>query len=593
MNKETGAAIEKSRRLREDMMSLRDKVSLGQFEERKYYLYSLSEMEKICEGIGSASDRDEFLSELKKYVDLFSPEEGTFRDYYFLCLTTLLYNTRDIRYVDMLCKEIHHPLYGPHAGLFIYNQIKRLYLTNVLHGYSKAYHDLYNEVVMAWSDVLSDAITPIPSNERNRERIAVVMLHFLNKTVAPTKSALERIKTLQDMGKDVLCIHSREQYTSVGLLPFYGMVKGTYEADFDGFNKVDLDGFQFPMYQPPVEMPDYNEYLKILAMIREYAPYEVIILGDNCILGELCAQMIPSICIPMVFSGIPHKRIRQYVAIGRHINDEELLAAKEDGCLAEQFIESTFTFKLRDQETKLKREDLNIPTDRFVLSIVGIRLDHDVSDDFLEKLLSIAENGFHIVFAGIFEKEYKDKFEEAGIEFFYTLIDDAISRVMRSNGGFIWALKNYDGDVMSDMIATAFGALAMMTSVLVSPDGNYEFEAAHGTVQRHYYKHLKGEETSTNSIATIFAWTGALRKRGQMDKIDGLVSWADRMEKAVIDTIEAGFMTKDLAQITVIENPKVLNTEEFISAGNLLRGGAGHEQRERAVGRRRWRRKIQ
>ena len=457
VNKETGAAIEKSRRLREDMMSLRDKVSLGQFEERKYYLYSLSEMEKICEGIGSASDRDEFLSELKKYVDLFSPEEGTFRDYYFLCLTTLLYNTRDIRYVDMLCKEIHHPLYGPHAGLFIYNQIKRLYLTNVLHGYSKAYHDLYNEVVMAWSDVLSDAITPIPSNERNRERIAVVMLHFLNKTVAPTKSALERIKTLQDMGKDVLCIHSREQYTSVGLLPFYGMVKGTYEADFDGFNKVDLDGFQFPMYQPPVEMPDYNEYLKILAMIREYAPYEVIILGDNCILGELCAQMIPSICIPMVFSGIPHKRIRQYVAIGRHINDEELLAAKEDGCLAEQFIESTFTFKLRDQETKLKREDLNIPTDRFVLSIVGIRLDHDVSDDFLEKLLSIAENGFHIVFAGIFDnydrlcdkyKKLKDNSTFVGYQediLAFQEICDLYVNPPRVGGGFSIAEAFYQG----------------------------------------------------------------------------------------------------------------------------------------------------
>ena len=176
------------------------------------------------------------------------------------------------------------------------------------------------------------------------------------------------------------------------------------------------------------------------------------------------------------------------------------------------------------------------------------------------------DHTFKDIFQEIFDKEYKEKFDAAGIEYFYTLIDDAVARVMKSEGGFIWACKNYDGDVMSDMISSAFGSLAMMTSVLVSPDGKYEYEAAHGTVQRHYYKHLKGEETSTNSVATICAWTGALRKRGELDGIDALVDFANKLEKATIATIESGKMTKDLALITTLENPTVLNSENFIKA---------------------------
>ncbi len=174
------------------------------------------------------------------------------------------------------------------------------------------------------------------------------------------------------------------------------------------------------------------------------------------------------------------------------------------------------------------------------------------------------DHTFKDIFQEIFESDYKDAFEKAGIEYFYTLIDDAVARVMKSEGGFIWACKNYDGDVMSDMISSAFGSLAMMTSVLVSPAGYYEYEAAHGTVQRHYYKHLKGEETSTNSVATIFAWTGALRKRGELDKLPALIDFADKLEKACIKTIEDGKMTKDLALITSIDNPTVLNSKDFI-----------------------------
>ena len=176
------------------------------------------------------------------------------------------------------------------------------------------------------------------------------------------------------------------------------------------------------------------------------------------------------------------------------------------------------------------------------------------------------DHRFKDIFAEIFEKEYKDKFEAAGITYFYTLIDDAVARIMKAEGGFIWACKNYDGDVMSDMVSSAFGSLAMMTSVLVSPHGYFEYEAAHGTVQRHYYKHLKGEETSTNSVATIFAWSGALRKRGELDQIPELSAFADKLEEATLSTIESGKMTKDLALITTIENPVVLNSRDFILA---------------------------
>ena len=183
-----------------------------------------------------------------------------------------------------------------------------------------------------------------------------------------------------------------------------------------------------------------------------------------------------------------------------------------------------------------------------------------------DTISKIYDHNFKDIFQDIYDKEYKEKFEAAGIEYFYTLIDDAVARVMKAMGGFIWACKNYDGDVMSDMVSSACGSLAMMTSVLVSPSGVYEYEAAHGTVQRHYYKHLKGEETSTNSVATIFAWTGALRKRGELDNIPELMAFADKLEKATLSTIENGKMTKDLALITSMKDVTVLNSEGFIKA---------------------------
>lgn len=183
-----------------------------------------------------------------------------------------------------------------------------------------------------------------------------------------------------------------------------------------------------------------------------------------------------------------------------------------------------------------------------------------------DTISKIYDGKFKEIFATIYEKEFKEKFQEAGITYFYSLIDDIVARVMKAEGGFIWACKNYDGDVMSDMVSSAFGSLAMMTSVLVSPHGYYEYEAAHGTVQRHYYRYLEGKETSTNSVATIFAWTGALRKRGEMDGIQELQDFADKLDKATLSTIESGKMTKDLALITSLKDVTVLNSKEFILA---------------------------
>ncbi len=214
------------------------------------------------------------------------------------------------------------------------------------------------------------------------------------------------------------------------------------------------------------------------------------------------------------------------------------------------------------------QHNLNASIESFARSCFAFALDvkQDLWFATKDTISKKYDHTFKDIFQEIFDAEYKEKFAEAGITYFYTLIDDAVARVMKSEGGFIWACKNYDGDVMSDMLSSAFGSLAMMTSVLVSPDGYFEYEAAHGTVQRHYYKHLKGEETSTNSVATIFAWSGALRKRGELDGLSELSAFADHLEEACISTIESGKMTGDLARITSMPDPKVLNSEDFILA---------------------------
>ena len=244
----------------------------------------------------------------------------------------------------------------------------------------------------------------------------------------------------------------------------------------------------------------------------------------------------------------------------------ELVATDKDGNVTREEI---FTFKDTDGVIQGQHNtDKSIAS--FARSCFNYALDMKQDIWFASKdtISKKYDHRFKDIFAEIYEAEYKEKFEAAGIEYFYTLIDDAVARVIRSEGGYIWACKNYDGDVMSDMVATAYGSLAMMTSVLVSPDGVYEYEAAHGTVQRHYYKHLKGEETSTNSVATLFAWTGALRKRGELDNTPELCDFANKLEAATIKTIEDGVMTGDLYLLSKLPEKKKVNTEEFLLAVN-------------------------
>ena len=239
----------------------------------------------------------------------------------------------------------------------------------------------------------------------------------------------------------------------------------------------------------------------------------------------------------------------------------ELVFTGEDGTVLKETIHN-----FKGQGVLQGQHNLDDSIESFAKACFAYALDQKQDLWFATKdtISKKYDHTFKDIFQEIFEADYKDAFEKAGITYFYTLIDDAVARVMKSEGGYIWACKNYDGDVMSDMISSAFGSLAMMTSVLVSPTGVYEYEAAHGTVQRHYYKHLKGEETSTNSVATIFAWSGALRKRGELDKLPKLMEFADKLEQACIKTIEDGKMTKDLALITSMSNPTVLNSRDFI-----------------------------
>lgn len=241
----------------------------------------------------------------------------------------------------------------------------------------------------------------------------------------------------------------------------------------------------------------------------------------------------------------------------------ELLFTAEDGTVTRELIHD-----FKGAGVIQGMHNLNASIESFARACFeyALELGEDLWFSSKDTISKKYDHTFKDIFEEIYENEYKEKFKNKGITYFYTLIDDAVARVVRSEGGFIWACKNYDGDVMSDMLATAFGSLSMMTSVLVSPKGVWEYEAAHGTVQRHYYKHLAGEKTSTNSIATIFAWSGALRKRGELDGLEELVKFADKLEKAVIDTVENGIMTKDLADITTLKSVKTADTEGFIKS---------------------------
>lgn len=264
------------------------------------------------------------------------------------------------------------------------------------------------------------------------------------------------------------------------------------------------------------------------------------------------------ICIARHAYGDVYKNTEMVVPAG---SKAELTVTKPDGTVETSLIHQ---FEGNGITQGMHNTDKSISSFARACFNYALDINQDIWFATKDTISKKYDHRFKDIFQEIYDNEYKEKFEAAGIEYFYTLIDDAVARVIRSEGGYIWACKNYDGDVMSDMIATAFGSLAMMTSVLVSPDGVYEYEAAHGTVQRHYYKHLKGEETSTNSVATLFAWSGALRKRGELDQIDELTAFADKLEQATVQTIEEGVMTGDLYMISSLETKKKVNTEDFL-----------------------------
>ena len=373
-----------------------------------------------------------------------------------------------------------------------------------------------------WQEIKDELISPFVDLKTEYYDLGLKKRDETNDQI--TIDAAEATKKYGVAVKCATITPNQARVEEYGLKEMYKSPNGTIRAILDG------TVFRAPILVNGIE-PNVRTWEKPITIAR-HAYGDVYRDSEMKIEGPGKAEI--------VFTGADGKETRQSVyefkagESGIFKGEYNLTAS------IESFARSCFTFALD------KKEDLWFSAK----DTISKKYDHTFKDIFEE----------------IYEKEYREKFEKEGITYFYTLIDDAVARVMKSKGGFIWALKNYDGDVMSDMLSSAFGSLAMMTSVLVSPQGYFEYEAAHGTVQRHYYKHLKGEETSTNSVATIFAWSGALRKRGELDNIEDLCDFADKLEKATLETIEGGKMTGDLTLITSIKDPVKLSTEAFIKA---------------------------
>ena len=337
---------------------------------------------------------------LEEYSQIFNEDDRLF---YFYCLSILLDVTKKPKYVEALYHEVHEANYTVDHCFFLFQQLKRYFLLNGTALGREWMEELYEEIRQAWTENCSNLTVSIPAEERNRDRIAIIVLQFLGKRHAPTKTAMERIETIIRLGKEVLVIHSAEQLTQCGELPFWKGMIGNIDHTLDGMNRVEgNNGCIFPMYQPLSVMPDYVEIQKILTMIRQYSPYKVIVLGDHCLLGDLVAEMIPTVCIPMTFSTIPEK-YNQFVAVGKHLTQKDYEYIKSVGCDPERYIESTFTFELIPQTTCLTRRQLSIPEDKFVLAIVGIRLDHEVTEEFIRGIQKVFEHDCYIAFAGTFE----------------------------------------------------------------------------------------------------------------------------------------------------------------------------------------------
>lgn len=321
-----------------------------------------------------------------------------------LCLSFLLQMSFDPLYAKKLYEETREQEFTVDQKLFLSNQIKRISLMHPETAGNQYAVKLFDEVVLDWKEKLTEYLQPITYDHRNKDHILILTLQFLGTRHAPTKTANERIYTIGKLlGKEVLCINTREQYTIKGFLPFYNATLRSMVDDYNGECRLQHKDFSFAYYQPDVEMPDEKVIINLLQEIREMAPWQVVVLGDKCLLGDLCAEMIPTVCIPMAFSTIPKKIGRQYVAVGKQLCDREREELIRSGYQMPSIIESTFTFELIEQDTKLSRAELNLPEDKFLLIVVRMRLDTEVTPEFNKMLAQTYQYGTHIVFAGEFE----------------------------------------------------------------------------------------------------------------------------------------------------------------------------------------------
>lgn len=358
--------------------------------------------EKIVKTVNALQEKQQalFWRWFEEYIEIVSEKDRLF---YFYGLTILLGERRERKYIEQLYREIHAECYGVDEWFWLFHQIKRFCLEHASVSGMDIAQRLYEEVLMVWKEACREFCMPIPKEERERNRVAVIVLQFIGSRHAPTKTAIERIETLQnEMGRELVVVHSAEQMTMRGRLPFWNESIGAIDHCLDGMNTIQgNEALKFLMYQPKAAMPDFQEIRAIVNMLREYRPYEVFVLGNYCLLGDLISRMIPTICISMTFSVVPVKH-HQFVAVGKHLTEDDFQYLLENGCDRERYIESVFTFRPIAQKTTLTREMLGLPKDRFLLSVVGIRLDSEVTEEFVNGIKKAFTHGCHLVFAGDF-----------------------------------------------------------------------------------------------------------------------------------------------------------------------------------------------
>ncbi len=397
MTNSSKQAIQKLRQIRQDMRELMQNKTAKAYQA---YLVMHEEEYRALETAVTKEDLAEFENETDDLVNEAGEQEYLFQLFVNYLLLTV---SGESRYADRLCEIIRAPIFDKDHRLFLFNQLKRYYFTHAGAHSPEKVQQLYDDIVAEWKALFPKILTPIPAAQREQNRIVVITLQFLGARHAPTKTAMERIYTLGKLlGKEVICINSKEQNTMKGILPLHSAVVRSVVEEYNGVNLMQHADYSFPLIQPEVEMPDAEMIQMLLEEVRNMAPWMVVVCGDRCLLGDLCAEMIPTICIPMVFSTIPKKK-KQFVAVGKTLRETEKTKLTRDGYDLDTIIESVFTFEVIRQTTTLTRAELNLPEDKFLLGIIGIRLDADVKEDFLRLLLTCVDAGIHLVFAGTFD----------------------------------------------------------------------------------------------------------------------------------------------------------------------------------------------